>query len=507
LLSEWQASGENLTTPQVDVACTEALADPGLDFQAVCTRLQQDASAAFDGDLPGAVTHLLSTLEEQSHQTVAQESPGSWARQALHRVEDLVGSASDLDSEQRWRRSRVSRALSANTQKLTAEWDERLASVAFGLMDHAGWRIAAAEAGLQRFVQFCDEAGNAQNARVEQQMVRTQDIWSHVTDAMEGCAQGGGFSLFGGRSRRTLRAFIDQLSAFCRHRIAEEVVAAGRHFYIGLRGRLVERLQELAFCRQRLRHLQEHLEAPAEIDRDVTETAATGVETTSIHSPAPSAEEYWDSIRESTTARVLLPDGESDMDRSAQQFIRRLKPEQWDRLDQAVQDGLLAELGGLHHVCVTGNDLTRHLAGPLVAVAAKALGEFLPETDVAEVEFSMAASGTENIMHQLKTYFDRAAPLVESKERTNQTAFLLTPASEAGKTLAEHALTAIPQLQTVRVPGQTDLMLCREQSFLSADDLKRMLRTCRQAYDEKVVTPTTSPHARFDFADWTPLDP
>jgi hypothetical protein len=287
----------------------------------------------------------------------------------------------------------------------------------------------------------------------------------------------------------------------------EEVVAAGRHFYIGLKGRLLERIQELAFCRQRLRHLQDYLEAPPDTERDLAETAATGIETTAIHTPAPSAESYWDTIRESTTARVLLPDGETDMDRSAQQFIRRLKPEQWDRLDQAIQDGLLSEVGGLHHACMTGSDLARQLAGPLVGVAAKALGEFLPETDVAEVESAMAAAGTENIAQQIKAYFDRAVPLVDGKAPADQTAFFLTPASDAGKALAEQAAAVIPQLQIVRVPGQTDLMLCREQGFLSSDDLKRVLRTCRQAYDEKVVSPSTSPHARFDFADWMPLDP
>ncbi len=507
LLGEWQAPADPMAASQVDIACAEALADPGLEFQSVCNRLQAEAASAFDGDLPGAVTQLLSVLEEQSHQSVAQESPASWARQALHRVEDLIGAAPDLESDTSWRRSRVSRALCNATQKFAAEWDERLSSAAFKLMDQTGCRIAAAEAGLQRFTRYCDDAFEAQRARILQQEGRTQEIWKHLTQALEGCGHGGGFSLFGNRSRRSLRAVMDQLSAFCRHRLVEEVVGAGRQFYAILKGRLLDRIQELAFCRQRLRHLQEHLESPPDEARDLAETAANGIETTSVHSPAPSPETYWEAIRESATTRVLLPDGESDLEQAARKFLRRLKSEQWDRVDQAIQDGLLAELGGLHRVCMTGNDLPRHIAGPLIGVTAKALGEFLPETDVAEVEFSVAAAGHEDIAEQIKDHFNRAAPLVDGKDTSDQTAFLLTPGSDAGKELADHATRSVHGLEIVRVPGQADLMFCRERGNLSPEDLKRLLPVCRQAYYEKMVAPNTSPHARFDFADWLPLDP
>jgi hypothetical protein len=164
---------------------------------------------------------------------------------------------------------------------------------------------------------------------------------------------------------------------------------------------MAARLEELAFCRQRLRHLHQHLESPETEELDLAETAANGIETTSVHSPAPSTAMYWESIRGSTTARVLLPDGDTDLDESANGFVRRLKPEQWDQLDQSIHDDLLAELGGLHRVCITGSDLPKYLAGPMIGAAAKCLGTILPETDVAHVEFSIAA-GSGDIRPQLR---------------------------------------------------------------------------------------------------------
>jgi hypothetical protein len=88
-----------------------------------------------------------------------------------------------------------------------------------------------------------------------------------------------------------------------------------------------------------------------------------------------------------------------------------------------------------------------------------------------------------------------------------QTSFLLVPATDAGKTYADEAQRAVPDLQTVRVPGQAHLLFCREQGYLAAEDLQRMCQPCRKAYEDAILTPATSPHARFDILDWIPLDP
>jgi hypothetical protein len=50
-------------------------------------------------------------------------------------------------------------------------------------------------------------------------------------------------------------------------------------------------------------------------------------------------------------------------------------------------------------------------------------------------------------------------------------------------------------------------MFCREQGFLTALDLQRLLRPCRPAYEALAGVPQSSPHARCDIVDWVPLDP
>src|SRR5205814_634888 len=111
------------------------------------------------------------------------------------------------------------------------------------------------------------------------------------------------------------------------------------------------------------------------------------------------------------------------------------------------------------------------------------------------------------IADQVRSHHANAVPLVKAREGANQGAFLLVPASDAGKAYGEEAAQVVPEMELVRVPGQAELMFCREQGFLSMEDLQRFLHVCRTGYDESVSVPSISPHARFDILDWVPLDP
>jgi serine/threonine protein kinase len=505
LLEDWQSTGEPNTPAAIDAAYQRAVEDPDLKLDALCARIEYTATLPQEGRLNEALTNFLGRLEEQSHQSLAQDDPASWARQVLKSLQDMVGGGG-TEGESDWRRSRVGRALSVATAQVAAEWDDRLSKVAFSLMEDHGRRLAAAEAAFQKMIRFCEETVAAPRSRLEQQARKTNDAWNHLALALQNCVDGPGFSFFGSRTRRLLRNFIDCLTAFARQRLAEEVTSAGIQFYALLHARLEERIRELSFCRQRLRNLQEALEAPPE-DAEALAGGRFNVEATPGVTPMPSTEAYWDTIRESDTVRVVLPDGETDLDRAAHRFLGGLTGEQWAQIDQALQERVLSPLGGLHHVCTASGDLLRGLAAPLTTSAADVLGTVLEITDVAEVEYSAAAAEKTDIRSRAKTHFACAAPLVSGKDETKQQHYLLVPASESGKNLADEAKKAIPSLHLVRVPGQADLMFCREQNNLTQPDLQRLMKPCKAAYKELSSVPAASPHARFDITDWVPLDP
>jgi hypothetical protein len=506
LLDIWQGVGMPTDLSAVQAACDRAVAEPELQFAAVCARLEADAALPGEGHLQTALQALLTRLEEEAQQPAALSNPGNWAVQAVGRVSEWTGDGYLHQHEGEWQRTRLYLALSAAVKGLGKVWDRRLSEIAFQLMDHPGCRLATAEAALTRLAQFCREASLAEQSRLPPQQQRTQQLRDQLERALDDCVnKAGSFSFIPGRSRRLLRVFVDHLTTFARQCLTEAALVMGVQFFANLQARLDERLRDLSFCRQRLRPLQENLQTAAELDDDLTATQVeTGV--TPSRSPLPSTGTFWEAIRRSRTARVVLPEGETSLERAATQFVASLTPEQWTQLDQAIQDRVLAPLHGLQRICATGGDLMRSLAPSLIDQSASCLGTFLPITDVAQVELAAAADETELAL-KIQKYFTRAAPLVGNADSKHQEGFLLIPTSEAGKTFGERTRQAVPRLHLVLAPGQAGLLFCREQGALSIDDLQRVLGPCRAAYTEAATLPQNSPHARFDLRDWMPLDP
>ncbi len=558
LLEQWQSTEAKseirnpLSSPlrgQDLLEATQArvLADPELQADALANRIHDLAGQQLEGSPRELLTRLLGTVEEQSQKMMAQDDPGAWARQALSCVQDWLGGglqSPGTTTVGTRRKSRLTRALEHAASVLADQWDQHFGSAAASLMEHPGARIALAEVSLERFLRYCREATESHQQRLQQQAGKSEASQKQLQNVLNSCIEGsGGFSWFGGKSRRLLRVFVDHLAAFARQCLAEDTLTAVQLFYGLLQGRLADRLRDLALCRQRLRHLQETLGEPVlsasangEWRGTSEEWAARNEETEHCslvsgmdHStPVPSTQSFWESIRESATARVVLPDGVADLEQAAQRFLETLTAEQWTQLDQAVGDQVLAARDGLQKALLSTTDLIRHLLTPLVGQAANCLSSHLPITDVAQVELAIEDTDTD-LVRRIHKYYSFAAPALRStagKRRsgvhrtvavgvspvgtmpaTKDQGFLLVPASDAGKRYGELAQNALTGLHLVNVPGQADLMFCREQNELSLEDLERILRSCHAAYEEAVNLPQLSPHARSDIQDWMPLDP
>jgi hypothetical protein len=501
LIEKWQKEGPPTAKAEIEAACARLTTDPEFRFETLCVRIQENAAMTLEDNLTGALTGLLSKLEEQSQASIALDDPANWAQQALVRVQEWIGVRHRLDTESGWRRSRIGKALSAAVLKLVGDWDQRWADAAYQVMEHPGLRVAAAQAALENLAHCCQELSAGQHTLLDQQVQKTALAWQHLETALDACQCGaGGFTLFGNRSRRLLRVFMDHLAAFSRQRLVEEVVSAGILFLNTLQSRLHDRLRELEICRQRLHHAQDALASPSPDVSGFVTADDLGLD----HAPS-SPEAYWEMIRETQTARPVLPRGETDLGEAAARFISTLTEEQWGQLDQLLHDQVLAPRGGLHRACLATGDIGRLLAQPLQDQAALCLAEHLPVTDVAQAELTSGSGQT--VADKISASLNMAAPSIAASNDENQQAFLLIPAGDHGKRFGEVAKEAMSSINLVKVPGQADLMFCREQGHLPPADVQRIFRVCRHAYEETAVAPGVSPHARFDILDWVPLDP
>ena len=170
MLGDWQAIGKPTAKAEVEAACARALADPELRFESACQQIEREAARKFDNNLSSALSGLLAKLEEQTMEGLAQDDPAAWARHAVSMLQDLVGSSYVSEHESGWRRSRLGRILVDAIQKVAGEWDKKLATVCYDLMEHSGRRVAAAEAALQRLIEFCRETAATQAGQLEQQL-------------------------------------------------------------------------------------------------------------------------------------------------------------------------------------------------------------------------------------------------------------------------------------------------------------------------------------------------
>src|SRR5262249_29570596 len=218
--------------------------------------------------------------------------------------------------------SRLNRALETASHQASQHWTNKLTEAVLSVMELPGQRVSAAEAAMTVLIQAIEDAAQAQGERRPQQANPVQQAQSRLQASLDNCIAGtGSFTLFGNRSRRNLRVFMDRLAAFARQCLSEDLTCAVQHCYTGLAGSLRDRLRDLSFCRQRLRHLREQLEAP---DEDFDETMPVSGDSGLSPSPLPTSEPFWESIRHSATTRVVLPMGEKDLQQAAVRVIDRL---------------------------------------------------------------------------------------------------------------------------------------------------------------------------------------
>jgi hypothetical protein len=503
LLDRWCSRTDGHGADAIASTCARAASDPECRFEAIGARLGQENVPDANLDIHAALGRLLAELDAQSRQPVAEDDPASWCPKALERVRQWFGGGY-AGSQTMWQKGVLSQAMDQAVSQAADTWDKRFLGVALGVLELPGGRLAAAAEAITHLQAECSTLEEANRLRRQEEGRLSHSAAHSLEEALAQCVSAsGGFSFFGGRSRRLLRSFVDSLSAYARQRLAEGIVAATLGFLAVLRGRLDERLRELEFCRHRVRHFGQSLEAGNATEPCCEVDQSIAVEPATTPHPLSANDEYWALIRKSQTARVVLPDGAEELDEAARTLVQRLSAEQWSALDQQLQDEVMTPSGGLYKVCMSRQDMGRSLVPRFVQSAAECLSGFLPVTDVAEVE--TCGKDEHAIRQALARYVERATPSVAALDGERQSAFLLAPGSDAGKAIADAAAAA--GLQPLVAAGQAEIMLCREQSYLTIEEVQKLLSSCRSAYEETVSVPTLSAHARFDLLDWVPLAP
>jgi serine/threonine protein kinase len=495
MLSEWRApDGPNAPT-EIEAAAATATSKPELLPEALLASLDSAAALPGEGTPAEAVERLLASLEVQA---ASASDPSLSTAQALERVKEWAGSGTVPDPDSPWQKSRFFRSLQLAGKQLAGRLADRMTADVLSILQHPGHRLANGEAAIRKLLEFCDQGIAVWSQQAQHHFETSRPVRDGLATAQAACSAGG-FGLFGG-PRRAIRHFLTQLGQFARLRIAQDRLECGLFFFRCLRGELDDRLRDLGFSRQRLKALEQVLVAPVGDWHDGATPEHAGEEIDLV-------DPFWEAVKRNGSVEIILPFGIKDLEETAQQFVASLQHEHLRQLDEELQAKVLKPLGNLLTACTGNSNLLRYLGRPLIEQTATFLGSLLPISDVAQVEFSAVESGGADLGQRLRQVYNVAAPETGPLDEGRSAAFLLVPKSEAGSTLAKAAQQALPRLQPVYTPSLAELTVCREGDNLSLTELDDILNHPRRAYQELAPQPPTSPHARFDVAEWLPLEP
>jgi hypothetical protein len=407
---------------------------------------------------------------------------------------DLIGTRPTGEQDSTVRRSRTAKMLEEAIKRVAEMWGNEFAELVRPLEELPGRRLGSIGTAFKKLAALCSEWAEAADARAQQLAMKAQQAKSDVQSAHDVCQAGSGtFSFFGGRSGRSMRHFLDQIRAFARIRLQEDLADATAKFYRALRGRVEDRLRELSYCRTRLDMLIQAMESPL---ANLPLSSDTPV--------SLSEDSLQQTLHPTNTLNVVLPAGDTRIERSAAKIVKSVKPQDLLRLEVALQKLVLEPRSGLLSLCMLNADMSRTLLAPMVEQTTAFLSDLLPVTDVTEVEVSTSRARKVEVSDRIQDYHTRSAPPC-GDEGDAQT-FVLIPDSESGKEFSRVVKSAVPSALTISVNGAaTDLMFCREHGNLRADEVASLLSGCLPAYYQSLASPHTAPHARFDVTEWMPL--
>ncbi|HMP60882.1 MAG TPA: tubulin-like doman-containing protein [Gemmatales bacterium] len=489
-------------------ACDQLLSDPLFANETLIQRLEQAAATPAEGTPSQALTFFLTTLENQAEMATARDDPANWCAESLRRIKEWVGgSSAPRGDTSDWQKSRLNRIYATAVQKLVDEYTDAISQPSRQLFDAPGPRLAAADAAYRHLYSRFNQLIEAHHERVRERRTKTEQAWVQVNEAFQACMNPGSFFLFAGmRTQKLLRSFVERVAAFTRERLLEQAVRSVEDFYRGLQGKLIELQRDLGFCMTRLRQVEQSLlaappeeaEAAMHATRQEIETQENATYTSSrmLHDAALVL-----------ASRMVLPEGDTDLERAASRFLAQIAPQDWLALEAYIQDHVLTPNGGLHHLCMTNADLPRTLNPLLLEKAAEFLDQRLGITDVCQAELSSAQALGVDLVAQTRAFHRMAVPPLVSRRDGSERHFLLVPDTPAGHDIQEISKKAVTELIPLPVASPTDLLLCREQMGLMLSDLRDLLVNAKKAYQERVSSNMPNPHCRADVLDWLPMDP
>lgn len=500
LLKNWatvhQAEPPNAARLVVD----DIFGDPRLLPEEIQRFIHQESRSRQVGLPAEFVGKWFADLGDQIDSAAKNNESMTWSTAAWEQARELIGWEPSNENDSPYRRGRVSRMLDRGIGGACKAWENELIELIRPLHAISGPRLFAVATAFEQIIAAMNAAATAREEELAKFVERRNRAREAAEQALAACqTESGKFKLFGNHAARHLRAFHEKLKQLIDIRLQEDLVNAAARFYRRLAVKLENHLRNVLVARDQLDAMLRTVNAspsPAANARPAGLSLAYDLPEESVQA----------TLQLSNTMRVVLPDGDDQLDHAAANLLNSLADEELARLHDLLDRLVIEPRGGLVDLCRTNSDLYRGLLVPMIEQAAAFLANAVPAQDVTEVELSSQAAKKGTLAERIQHYLKLAVPQMPGPSQEEKT-YVLVPSTVPGTTFANAVKMVLPKAVSVSVQGQiTDLLFCREQGVLRPADLAKVIEPCWDAYSEAMASVETSPHSRFDVLEWSPLE-
>jgi hypothetical protein len=279
-----------------------------------------------------------------------------------------------------------------------------------------------------------------------------------------------GLGALAGRKAATTAEVLDLLRAYPRKRLQLHILDMVLSIYRKLLGNAPEYLREINFCRSSLAEMH-----------------------TSLGGPTPTTEE-------SPGGKLILPDGCTNLDETADQFLAGLAPEDLLAFEQALQKEITRKFRGLGSICLKPIEKGPRFRQMLLERSREFLDTKFDHSDPAEVFFRYRTDdGTAESL--VRDAFRDAAPTLATDEGgpAGEVNILGVPPGPAGDHFRDLVEATLPGVKFTPAPLPEDIAFYRECPQLELIALPQFGEFAREAYQYMIVS-DHPPHARVDVA-------
>jgi eukaryotic-like serine/threonine-protein kinase len=384
------------------------------------------------------------------------------AAAVLAELEGLIGKPTDDGAPDG--AGALGRRLREASEKLVAEWGQKLAETSVQLIEEPQFRLAGAEESIRQVVASIEQILQHHEPLARDLSSKASDAYIRLRTFLAP-AKG-----VGRKPQFSTAEVLELLRTYPKWRFQSLVLQQASSAFLSLRGHLSDEAREINFCRVRLTELQRLLETP------------TGA-----------------AESEPRAGRLLLPSGCKDLTEAVDGLLARVGPEELLELDGLMQGAIRQEFTALVHICLASANLLKNVEAAMVRTAERFAGVLLGETNAAEL-FLEQHPDEEDAKNEASNFFDEAQPELAPGHAAGAPAVcvLAAPPGPAGDRFRKLTRDALPEVEVLSAAAEDDIFFYREAPNLPLSELEQLGAVGQDAYRQMSAAEDFTPHTRID---------